>query len=353
MHLLELKCPNCNSTVKVSDDLKEAVCDSCGTKFLVDDEAEHIVFDNAEKAGYDFEKGRQKAQSEKSQSFFKAYFKRIFDNVKWWELVFWWIVRLMMLVAMFVPSKTSEIEASQNMAQMGANFVAMFLWEIFMLFPEKTFLRQLPASIQNITIPFIWLGAYGGAYLGFYYSIWWWDAALHAFGSLIGVILCYEILTAIQKRDRIKMNVPIMLVASVGLCFIFGVAWELFEFTCDQVLTNSDTQHWDVLRFHAGYRNIFMPTQMTKPDAELMKAIANADFADKVTLTVADLKYYLRMSLMDTMSDTVCNAVGGIVGFIIIKIYPYRHKGKNDVNKLFEECPSDAVENIEKEKVNA
>ena len=40
--------------------------------------------------------------------------------------------------------------------------------------------------------------------------------------------------------------------------------------------------------------------------------------------------------MMDTMSDTVCNAVGGIVGYIILRIFPYRHRGKNDVNKLFD-----------------
>ncbi|MBE6834991.1 MAG: hypothetical protein E7515_01920 [Ruminococcaceae bacterium] len=264
----------------------------------------------------------------------KEYFKRIFDNVKWWQLVFWWIFRIMMFVAMFFPSKTSEINPKQNMAQMGANFVAMFMWEIFQLFPEKTFVRNLPSSIQNISIPFIWLGAFGGAYLGFYYSIWWWDAALHAFGSLIGVILCYEVLTAIQKRDKVKMNVSIMLIASVGLCFVFGVAWELFEFTCDQILDGSDTQHWNVLMFHDGYRNLFMPR--------------NLDTADPNYNTL----YMLRMALMDTMSDTVCNAAGGIVGYIILKIFPYRHRGKNDVNKLFDGS-SKEVETAEKAAVEA
>jgi hypothetical protein len=286
----------------------------------------------------------------------KQYFKRIFDNVRWWQLVFWWIFRIMMFIAMFIPSKTSEINANQNMAQMGANFVAMFMWEIFMLFPEKSFVRQLPSSIQNISIPFIWLGAYGGAYLGFYYSIWWWDAALHAFGSLIGVILCYEVLTAMQKRDWIKMNVPIMIIAATGFCFIFGVAWELFEFTCDQVLMNSDTQHWDVLRFHEGYRNIFMPTHMTAPDAEMMKRLADMAreglSSQEITMTISDLKYYLRMALMDTMSDTVCNAVGGIAGLIVLKIFPYRHRGKNDVNRLIEENPKETAKKTEKETVS-
>ena len=284
----------------------------------------------------------------------KTYFKRIFDNVKWWQLVFWWIFRIMMFIAMFFPSKTSEINPSQNMAQMGANFVAMFMWEIFMLFPETKFPRHLPSSIQNISIPFIWLGAYGGAYLGFYYSIWWWDAALHAFGSLIGVILCYEVLCAIQKRDRQKVNVSTIIIAAVGFCFIFGVASELFEFTCDQVLINSDTQHWDVLKFHAGYRNIFMPTHMDAPTKEFMDSLsqmARDGFEGEFTMTISQLKYYLRMALMDTMSDTVCNAAGGIAGLILLKIFPYRHRGKNDLNKLFDNSVKE-VDYEEKETVN-
>jgi len=236
----------------------------------------------------------------------QGYFQRVFSNVKKWQLVYWWIFRVVMIVAMFRPSPTSEIDPKQNMAQMGANLAAMFLWEIFMLFPEKTFVRHLPSAIQNITIPFIILGAFGGAYLGFYYSIWWWDAALHTLGSFIGVLLCYEILTAIQKRDRQKMNLSIILIAAVGLCFMFGVIWELFEFTCDQILPNSDTQHWDVTKFHEGYRNLFPP------------------------------RYEARTPLMDTMSDTVCNVVGAVLGFIALKIKPYRHSGKNDINKLIE-----------------
>ena len=90
---------------------------------------------------------------------------------------------------------------------------------------------------------------------------------------------------------------------------------------------------------------------MTAPEAELMKAIASADIAENITLTVADLKYYLRMALMDTMSDTVCNALGGIMGLIFLKVFPYRHRGKNDLNKIIAENPD--RKSYEKEKVSA
>jgi len=54
--------------MQVNNDTKEVVCDFCGAKFAVDDEAQHIHYDNAEQAGYEFEKGRQKAQAEQYQN---------------------------------------------------------------------------------------------------------------------------------------------------------------------------------------------------------------------------------------------------------------------------------------------
>ena len=64
MRLVNLTCPNCGSRLKVDKETGECVCDSCGGSFFLDDEAQHVQYDNAEEAGYQFEKGRQKAMSE-------------------------------------------------------------------------------------------------------------------------------------------------------------------------------------------------------------------------------------------------------------------------------------------------
>lgn len=55
--------------LKIDADEKEAVCEHCGTRILIDYEVHHVQYDNAEEAGYDFEKGRQRAIAEaKSQA---------------------------------------------------------------------------------------------------------------------------------------------------------------------------------------------------------------------------------------------------------------------------------------------
>ena len=43
----------------------------------------------------------------------------------------------------------------------------------------------------------------------------------------------------------------------------------------------------------------------------------------------------MRYALIDTMEDTVCNTVGAVVGWIILKLRPYHHTGKHNVNDLF------------------
>ncbi len=254
----------------------------------------------------------------------RNYFKRIFTGAKKWEIAFWWIFRAMMIFGAFLPlfqdkmpswlQVSREIPFGQNLLQMGANTAAMFLWEIFMLFPEKSFLRQIPAYVQNVSAPFIFATAFCGAYLNMYYTLWWWDSMLHTLGAVIGVYAGYEFMCAIQKRDKCKVNLPIILIASLGFCFMFGVLWELFEFSYDQI-AHGDSQHWNyaIQDWEGGYHVLIDPGYPAGSE-----------------------EYRMRFALMDTMADTINNTIGAVIGYILLRIYPYHHKGKHDLNKLYE-----------------
>jgi len=64
MKLVEMKCKNCGAPLKVEENSKEIKCDFCKTQYKLDDEVKHIKYDGMEQAGYEFEKGRIKAQME-------------------------------------------------------------------------------------------------------------------------------------------------------------------------------------------------------------------------------------------------------------------------------------------------
>ena len=67
MKLVDLTCNHCGAMLKVDADKKQATCNYCGATILIDDGAQHIQYDNAEEAGYNFEKGRQRALAEARQ----------------------------------------------------------------------------------------------------------------------------------------------------------------------------------------------------------------------------------------------------------------------------------------------
>lgn len=64
MKLVNMKCQNCGSDLKVDMVSKGCTCEYCGARLLIDDEIVHVKYDNAEESGYQFEKGRQRAQKE-------------------------------------------------------------------------------------------------------------------------------------------------------------------------------------------------------------------------------------------------------------------------------------------------
>lgn len=67
MKLVEMKCKNCGAQLKVNLEQKQSYCQFCGAEFHIDDEVQHIKYDDMEQAGYEFEKGRIKAQKEANQ----------------------------------------------------------------------------------------------------------------------------------------------------------------------------------------------------------------------------------------------------------------------------------------------
>ena len=75
---VNLTCPGCGARLEVDMDRKMAFCSYCGAALPVDDEIQKVQLDGAEKAGYEFEKGRQRAQAEAAQASFppqQAYYQ--------------------------------------------------------------------------------------------------------------------------------------------------------------------------------------------------------------------------------------------------------------------------------------
>ncbi len=248
----------------------------------------------------------------------KEYFKRITQTPKKWELIYWWILRAMMIFAVFdsmfgLGFQRDEPDI-QQVLQTIANLVAMFAWEVFMMFSEKSWPRYCPTYIQDFTIFFIWCASFGGAYLNWYYSVNLMDILLHTISGGFCVIGGYELVTCMQKRDKKACSVNVVLLCALGIGFIAGNVWEMFEFTFDQI-ANGDSQHWS-------------------------KALAEEAASIYGNVKLASPNYIPelvpeRYAIMDTMEDMLCNCIGSLVVYIGLRIKPYNHIGECDVNKLY------------------
>lgn len=94
MKIISTNCPYCGASLPIDKDKSSFSCNYCGNTFLLDDEVQHIKYDNAEEAGYQFEKGRQRAQIERSQIQAPLTFKQPNSSTnksKIWLWVLGWI----------------------------------------------------------------------------------------------------------------------------------------------------------------------------------------------------------------------------------------------------------------------
>ena len=64
MKLVEMKCKNCGGELKIEDGADTVTCPYCNITYKIDDEVKHVKYDDMENSGYEFEKGRLKAQTE-------------------------------------------------------------------------------------------------------------------------------------------------------------------------------------------------------------------------------------------------------------------------------------------------
>ena len=260
----------------------------------------------------------------------KDYFSRITKTPKKLELVWWWIFRCIMIFGILdsLFGFTSYGGRPMMVKQMAANLVGMFAWEICQAMSKKNFMRYLPSYIQDISVIGFFMASFCGAYINLYYSFRFYDLIFHIFGGAAGALFGYEALTAMQHRDKVKSHVPFVVLAAFGFSFICGNAWEIVEFVLDQFF-GSDAQHWcyqEAQNAAAEYGKDFLANPHIIPHV-----ISESLWAEGWTEATFDYRW----ALMDTMEDIVCNAIGGVIVYVVLLVWPYHHTGKNNVNKLY------------------
>lgn len=234
----------------------------------------------------------------------KEYIKRITENSKKWEIVLWWIVRAIMIFGAIESFVNYGNYEDKIRTMMIGNFFLTFGWEIFQLFPKSHMFRYLPSAAQDFTSVYIVLTAFLGAYVDFYYKVWWWDTTLHFISGGLCVLAGYAFIRAYELRDSKSIPVAVACFAAFCASFMFGTLWECWEFSFDQISLMGgnvgDTQHWSY--------------ELAKDTPRLAHLIFQP------ALDPDSPNWMARFALIDTMTDIVANTLGACIGGVALRI---------------------------------
>lgn len=132
MKLLEMKCKNCGALLKVEEDAKYIECQYCNTKYKLDDEVQHIKYDNMEKSGYEFEKGRIRAQQEQKRA--QSNYNNLNNvnntskkknNKTFWLILAW--IFLLPFTATYFIAKNNKLDKKKKIV------IIAIMWVIFLV----------------------------------------------------------------------------------------------------------------------------------------------------------------------------------------------------------------------------
>lgn len=207
------------------------------------------------------------------------------------QLIFWIIVRISMLVCATYSFVTGDVVMGFESIFC---FIFSHLWDMFQIFGHTSFIIEVPPLSQTMLNVIIFIGIVFGSYLGFFDKISWFDNFMHILSGVVCAVFGYDFAVIIQRK---KGQCAATLAALFSIMFALSIAvgWEFYEFLMDSL-------HGTNL-------------QLSKYGPET----ANIDIT----------KYhneYGYLGLVDTMTDMMMNATGGILGMIFMIILRNKKK---------------------------
>lgn len=207
------------------------------------------------------------------------------------QLAFWIIVR----IAMLICAGYSFIHGDLVMGfESIFCFIFTHLWDMFQVFGNGSFIEEVPPLSQTMLNVIIFIGIVIGSYFGFFDKLSWFDDAMHMLSGAVCAIFGYDFAVIIQRKKG-QCAATLAAIFSIMFALSIAVGWEFYEFLMD-------TLHGTNL-------------QLSKAGEET---------------AMFDLSKYNNeygyLGLVDTMTDMMMNAAGGLIGMIFMIVL--RNKGK-------------------------
>lgn len=186
---------------------------------------------------------------------------------------------------------------------------------------DKRFNIDLPNTLENIIILFIFSAEILGEIGSFYTYIHWWDTMLHTVNGFLMAAIGFAMIDILNNSPRFHITMSPIFVAFVAFCFsmTIGVIWEFFEFSMDFFF------HTDMQKdFFQNYVSSVALNPNGINDPVILENITNTVVNYTKDGTAAQYLIengFLDTGIADTMKDLIVNCIGAIVFSVIGYFY--------------------------------
>lgn len=173
-------------------------------------------------------------------------------------------------------------------------FIFTHLWDMFQVFGNGSFIEEVPPISQTALNVIIFVGIVIGSYFGYFDKVAWFDDMMHAFSGVVCAVFGYDFAVIIQRKKG-QCAATLAAIFSIMFALSIAVGWEFYEFLMD-------TLHGTNLQLSKAGEETAM-FDLTKYHNE-----------------------YGYLGLVDTMTDMMMNAIGGLCGMTFMIILRNRKK---------------------------
>lgn len=201
------------------------------------------------------------------------------------QLVFWIIVRVSMLICAGYSFVHGDLVRGFESVFC---FIFTHLWDMFQVFGNGSFIEDVPPLSQTMLNIIIFAGIVFGSYFGLFDRVSWFDNAMHILSGFVSASFGYDFACIIQRKKG-QCAATLAAIFSIMFALSIAVGWEFYEFFMD-------TLHGTNLQLAKAGEETAM-FDLSKYNGE-----------------------YGYLGLVDTMTDMIMNAVGGIIGMVFMII---------------------------------
>ena len=191
---------------------------------------------------------------------------------------------------------TTPISGTQAILVLIESFAAL-LGVFAPLLLEKIFNMRISYSITIIVSIFIFLCVVLGEVFQFYYRLSFWDALIHVFGGMFLALLGFMIGNLFFRKRKKKSSVMVIATFAFAFGLMCGMLWEAIEFSLDSLFGTNMQK--------------FIPE-----NGELWNggnSFADLNGTDEEIADFFRSPEGYKFALKDTMTDLMCDLVGGIL----------------------------------------